>query len=143
MGAHISHTYISHMKPSSRPSGFHVEHLDTALIEQIIATDIDTAIRALSREKGIHVDDAQRHAWLEVILETISGKLRSTADVHSLLPDQIDQVIAAEIKRLMQEFTPQTAVLDCGSMFLPKHGVFQLHRHAMVLCRKLFEKRLE
>jgi hypothetical protein len=124
-------------------SGFHVEHFDTGLLQQIIATDIDCAIHRIFRESGKLIDDATRHRWEEVVLTAVQNEVCMAASIHQLLPGEIDRCIAAEIGKLLQESTQEKAVLDCGSILVPKHGVFHLHRHALVLCRKLFEKRLE
>ncbi len=128
---------------SFRPSGFHVEHLDVGLLQQIIETDIDCAIHRIFRESGERIDDATRHQWECDVLAAVEEEVRTAASVHQLLPAEIDCRIAAEITRLVQEHAEKKTALDCGSIFVPQHGVFHLHRHALVLCRKLFEKRLE
>jgi hypothetical protein len=129
--------------PSQRPSGFHVEHLDTGLLQQIIQTDIDCAIHTILRESGERIDDATRHQWEAAVLLSVKEEVCTAASLHQLLPAEIDRCITVEIDRLIEDYRKRDVATDCGSIIVPIHGIFHLHRHALVLCRKLFEKRLE
>ncbi len=127
------------MLTSPHPPGSNAEWFDTALLQQIIETEIDIAIHAAWRERGIRIDDTVRHVWSEDVRAGLIEKIKT----RSLLPEDIDGAIGQHIHQLIEEYPEQKIVQDCGSMVVPMHGLFPLRRHALVLCRKFFEKRLE
>lgn len=126
-----------------RPQGFHCSRFDTALLREIIATDVDTAVRMLRRERGVIVDAATQHAWTESVTAEVEASLLTVRDMHALLPSVIDERIARAIRRLTDgdvSFLPQAA-LPARSWRLCRF--WPVHKVLLAFRPRNLEKQLE
>jgi hypothetical protein len=132
-----------HMQTPNHSTGFHCHTFDTQLLEQVIAVEVESAVRRLCCQRGIACNSIDQHAWTQIILKRIHRAIERSCAVHMLLPSDIDARIDTEICRLVDEAIRQSRPVDTGSMFVPVHGLLRLPRHAGVLLRKIFEKHIE
>lgn len=125
-----------------RPVGFHVEYLDTALLRQIVETDIDTAVHRLMRDGGKYVDDDLRRKWESDVIRAVQEGIQAM-DAAVMMPQDVDRLIAREIAKVMESvMRPCSDAADIPADMRIR-PTFALHRHALVLFRWLFEKRSE
>jgi hypothetical protein len=131
------------MQTPDRPTGYHCRRFNTDLLEQVIAVEVDTAVRRLCRERGIPPDSIDQRLWVDTILVRISRVIMQAVDTHTLLPADIDLQIETEIARLIDRTLSAMRPMDTGSFLAPAHGLLRLPSHAGVLWRKMFEKHIE
>jgi len=91
--------------PKHRCRGFHCEHLDWRLLEQVIAVELDSAIRHAERETGRVVPDSVRMQWESDLSMVLKAKASADSAAHRFLPDRFQNALASEIKRFIALFS--------------------------------------
>lgn len=131
------------MQTPESPLGPHCHCFDTDLLQQVIAVEVEAAVRRVCRERGIECASIDQHAWVETIVGHIRKKLGRASDLHTLLPSEVDMQMEREIGVLIDRVIRDSRPSDTGAMIMPIHGLCLLPRHAGVLLRRIFKKHIE
>lgn len=118
--------------------GFHVERFDTALLEQVIAVEIERAVRYA----GVILDSETVLDWNVQVLERVMEDVECDLQYHRLLPAELDHHIHDEVALLIDACREPRASQGMP-MLDPMRGMKQVYGQMALLCRAFFDKRLE
>lgn len=121
-----------------QPNGFHVEHFDTTLVEQVIVVEIERA----ARYAGVILDVHTLREWSTKVLDHVMATIESDLNSHVLLPVAIDHHIHDEVALLI-DARRESSASQGMPMLDPMRGMKQVCGRMAVLCRAFFNKRLE
>lgn len=92
---------------SHHPIGYHCERYDMRLLTQIIAVDMDLALRKLQNNYGVSIHPAQQEKWVAEITEIVKQETFSQIDAHSFLPAVLQRKIQEEIEHIVEKQRPK------------------------------------
>ncbi len=124
--------------PRPHPNGFHVEHFDTTLVEQVIAVEIERA----ARYAGVILDSDTTHEWGMQVLDRVMADVSHDLDSHVMMPEELDHHIHDEVALLI-DIRRESSASQGMPMLDPMRGMKQVYGRMAVLCRSFFDKRLE
>lgn len=127
---------------TSTPYGYHCKRFDTQLLEQIVAIEVDCAVRRIAREDGVMIDERTQRQWTSRVLEYVEDETFQQLHAHAFLPAALETSMACAISRIVQEEVVGTQKSLPVPQLLP-FGRLCWYRPLVSMVRFLFEKRVE